>query len=187
MRIISGKHRGRRLKTPKNAKIRPTSDRVREAIFNILGEKICSSRVLDLFCGTGALGIEALSRGASHVVFVDKDRASIELVEANLELIGESEKALIFKSDVLKVFSRLAAEKMLFDVVFVDPPYKEQFHKALLKELASGGLLAKGAVVVYETSHKYEFTEPDPLYVMIKSKKYGDTRVFFFLYQGEEV
>jgi len=186
MRIIGGRYRGRRLKTPKNNKIRPTADRVREAIFNMLGEKICNSRVLDLFCGTGSLGIEALSRGASQAVFVDKNRASLELVKLNLELIGESEKALIFKSDVFKVFSRLAAEKMFFDIVFVDPPYKEQFHKTVLEELASKGLLAKGAVVVYETSHKYKFTEPDPLYVMIKSKKYGDTKVSFFLYEGEE-
>ncbi|HBT20039.1 MAG TPA: 16S rRNA (guanine(966)-N(2))-methyltransferase RsmD [Peptococcaceae bacterium] len=188
MRIIGGKYKGRRLKTPKDNKIiRPTSDRVKEAIFNILGEKVQNSRVLDLFCGTGSLGLEALSRGASHVVFVDKSSLSLKLVKSNLELIGECEKALLIKSDVFKAFGRLAAEKKVFDVVFVDPPYKERFHKAILEELALKGLMEKEGVVVYETSKKYEFAEPIPLFVMTRSKGYGDTKVSFFLYVGEEV
>jgi len=183
MRIVAGKYKGRRIKTAKGEKIRPTTDRVREAIFNVLGNKIVNTRVLDLFSGTGSLGIEALSRGASHVTFIDKSPVSLRLVKINLDLIGEAEKARILRGDVFKVLKKLAGKTLPFDVVFADPPYKERFHEEVLLSLKSSKLLTPGAIIIYETASEFEFINFSNGFELLKSKVYGDTKVSFIVHK----
>src|SRR3954463_12042088 len=121
MRIIAGKFRGRKLKSPPGAQTRPTSDRLRETLFNILAPRIESARVLDGCAGTGAVGIEALSRGASHVTFVDRDRRATELVARNLARCGITERFVIIRGDLVILNTRVPHSA--FDLIFLDPPY----------------------------------------------------------------
>lgn len=179
MRIIAGLHKGRRLKPIKGNKIRPTTDRVREAIFSVLAERLAEASVLDLFCGSGALGIEALSRGASHATFVDKDFDAVKLVKSNLELVDEFSRSTILKGDVFRICERLGREAVSFDVIFADPPYKTEFHDALVELVAANKLLAPGGVFVYETRPQFELTAPQGNFRETKIKNYGDTKVWF--------
>ena len=129
MRIITGSARGCRLKTPKGAEVtRPTADRVKESLFNILGSMVAGRKVLDIFAGTGNLGIEALSRGAQSAVFVDK--ATAKLIGENLQLTRLAEKAVVRSSDVFAELSRQGAGKAKFSLIFCDPPY----HKGLWQQ-----------------------------------------------------
>ena len=179
MRIIAGLYKGRRLKSFKGNKIRPTTDRVREAIFSILAERLASSVVADFFGGTGALGIEALSRGAVHATFVDKDFDALSLIKANLELIDSLSGSSVIKGDVFRICEKLGREGKSFDIIFADPPYRTEFHEALVLLILQNRLLAANGVIVYETSPKFEFKEISDLFTEIKVKSYGDTKVWF--------
>ncbi len=151
MRIIGGTAKGRRLQTPPKSTakrtgrpvIRPTADRAREALFSIIGSEVENGEVLDLFAGTGALGLEALSRGARSAVFVDKNSQSIKLIQKNIELCGFSDKSSVIKRDLAKSLSFL--EKILpgkeFSLIFIDPPYKKGLSLNMIKELSSGSLV----------------------------------------------
>lgn len=123
MRVIAGVHRGRRLFGPRGNAIRPTSDRVKEALFSILGTRVTMARVLDLFAGTGSIGIEALSRGATHVTFVESDGAALRLVQANLERCGFQQQATVYGFPVQNFFRRETDRLIPYDIVFCDPPY----------------------------------------------------------------
>ncbi len=148
MRIIAGSFKGRRLKTPTWEGLRPTSDRLRETVFNLLAPRIAGARVLDGYAGTGAVGIEALSRGASWVTFVEQDRRAAALVEANLAQCGIANGYAIIRADVVGALERLAhAPGESFDVVLLDPPYADPFEPALT---AAAAVLAAGGVVVLE-------------------------------------
>ena len=129
MRVIAGEQKGRRLTSPHWAGVRPTSDKLRETLFNVLGPHVAGARVLDGFAGTGAVGIEALSRGARHVTFVDSDRRATALVEANLSHCGLKERYAIIRVDFARLSSRLeAATPDGFDIIFLDPPYGAAGH-----------------------------------------------------------
>ncbi|MBU4033405.1 MAG: 16S rRNA (guanine(966)-N(2))-methyltransferase RsmD, partial [Proteobacteria bacterium] len=164
MRIISGSARGRKLLAPGQLfgdLIRPTSDRAREAIFNILAAKIADARVLDLFAGTGALGLEALSRGASLAVFVDGQRSVTELIQRNITLCGFSERATVLQRDLARGLSFLTAIQPLpeFDLVFLDPPYGSTFAQRGLEYLADGTFLGAKAIIVLEDAAKAQYPE----------------------------
>lgn len=176
MRIISGKHKGRRIELPKDTgNIRPTSDFAREAIFNILvhgktglnGHTFEGKSVLDLFCGTGALGLESLSRGASHVTFIDNAREAIATARHNAERIGET--ATDF---VLTDATRLGKARHAYDLVFLDPPYFSNLIVPALKGLAAGGWLADDAVIIIEHDAKEEITLP-PGFEAVDTRRYG--------------
>ena len=164
---MSGSARGRRLKTPKNASIRPTSDRVREAVFNMLESRglVRHAAVVDLFAGTGALGIEALSRGAGSAVFVDNDRAAIELVRSNLEITGLGDGATVVCEDVVKFLNRGGA--LAATVVFADPPYAFDRWDDVFGAVAD-------SLVVAETDR--DLTLPDA-WMVESSKRHGSTVV----------
>jgi 16S rRNA (guanine(966)-N(2))-methyltransferase RsmD len=147
MRIIAGQYKGRRLFTPEDSRIRPTSDKVREAVFSILGEAVQGARVLDLFCGTGALGLEALSRGAASLVLVDTSIKSLALARRNLELVGA--KAPLVKAELPGQLKR-AVEAGPYDLIFLDPPYRKDLLLPCLEGLVTLGLLAPGATVAAE-------------------------------------
>jgi 16S rRNA (guanine(966)-N(2))-methyltransferase RsmD len=167
MRIVAGTHGGRRLTAPAGRATRPTSDRVREALFSILGERVPGARVLDLFAGTGALGLEALSRGAAQATFVDRDTAAVRANLAALGLDGE-----VRRMDVL-AFLRGAPGP--FDLVFVDPPYAEadRFGPKLAATLPA--TLAPGGLVVAESGRRHPL-ELAPM-ATLDERRYGDTLI----------
>lgn len=179
MRIISGLAKGKRLKTLKGMAVRPTSDKVRGAIFNILGMRhLVNANVLDLFSGTGALGIEALSRGASGAVFVEKDLRCVRIIRENLEKCGLSGK--IIKGDVYKAINRL--EKNNFNIVFADPPYGKKLAKNLLQQLHENSILKNFSFVVIEHS-KRDVVEEIPVFHKTQEKRYGDTIISIYRYE----
>ncbi len=164
MRVIAGKYRGKVLAEFKGREIRPTADRAKEALFNILQLKTPDSDFLDLYAGTGSIGIEAISRGARSVKFVDSDKKSVELIKKNLASIGEN--ADVFFTDALSFVKTFNGK---FDIIFLDPPYKDEAY-SVLNLIAENKLLKDGGVVVYEHNSD-EKIEP-------KGLKKKDTRVY---------
>ncbi len=179
MRVISGNKKGQKLLSLKRRKIRPTSDKVKGAIFNILGG-VGGKKVLDLFAGSGALGIEALSRGAGEVVFVDDSPASVNLIRRNLEKLGFKDKGKVIKRDVLKFLgSKKEPISNSFDLILADPPYGKGICQLILERLSGKKFLNPEGIVVIE-HHKKERTEEGKKLVLLKQRKYGDTLVSFF-------
>ncbi|AHM56753.1 putative rRNA methyltransferase YlbH [Peptoclostridium acidaminophilum DSM 3953] len=180
MRVVSGTARGTKLKSLEGLSTRPTLDRVKESIFNILNSDIdiYGSRVLDLFAGSGALGIEALSRGASRCVFVDKDAASIKIVKENLEKTRLVEKADVYMLEAGAAVSRLRGEK--FDIVFLDPPYSRDMVPWILDAILSSDILSSKAVVVVEHEKTDEILNRYGSLAMYKTRQYGIVAVSFF-------
>jgi 16S rRNA (guanine966-N2)-methyltransferase len=175
MRIVAGSHRGRRLETPPDQRIRPTSDRIRESLFNILHHKLegfIGKHVLDGFAGTGALGFEALSRGAASVLFVDKDRDALALCRRNAASLG-----LTGQSDFrLADLTRLPQSVRKFDLILLDPPYGLGLAGAALGALAAAGWLAPHAIAAVEADK----SQPEPIpegFATIDSRDYGRTRI----------
>jgi 16S rRNA (guanine966-N2)-methyltransferase len=167
MRVVAGTHRGRRLHRPPASTARPTADRVREALFSMLGD-VAGARVLDLFAGSGALGIEALSRGAASATFVDRSREAVAVVERNLAELGlEGE---VHRSDALAYLGRAAG----YDLVFLDPPYDcaVRLGASLAEHLP--GTLSENAVIVTESDKRRPLQLPFPV---VRERTYGDTRV----------
>jgi 16S rRNA (guanine966-N2)-methyltransferase len=154
MRVIAGDARGRKLSAPRGLATRPTLARVRESMFSRLSVRLDFDglRVLDLFAGTGALGIEALSRGAAHVTFVDSARAAINAMRRNLAALGFADRARVLKSDVLRALETLAGEGECFDLVLLDPPYRKGWGDIVLTRLIESDLLSGGAWVATEVS-----------------------------------
>ena len=184
MRVIAGIAKGKRLHAPKGMEIRPTSDRVKESIFNIIGPRVVDATVLDLFAGTGNLGIEALSRGASQAYFVDMSHASIQLIKKNLEETGFSEQSTVIKAEVESATKRLARDVVKFDLIFLDPPYRisVSFLGAILFMLASE-LLRDGGLLILEHSGKIEPKSVEGLEI-VSTRTYGDTAVTFYCKKG---
>lgn len=182
MRIIAGKYRGRNLKSPPSLQVRPTSDRLRETLFNVIAPRIESARFLDLCAGSGAVGIEALSRGASQAVFVDKSRKMCALVEANLDLcrIPEDQTEVVQAEAADYLARSLKQRATSWDIVFFDPPYAIDYLPVLELFGASSSLLAKDGLLVVEHHHKDAL--PDELGSIIRSRvlKQGDSALSFF-------
>lgn len=186
MRIISGSARGRKLLAPGRRfgdLIRPTSDRAREAIFNILGAKVVGARVLDLFAGTGALGLEALSRGADLAVFVDGHRSVTELIERNIGLCGFAERATVLQRNLAGGLAFLVPKQPAdgFDLVFLDPPYGATLALRGLESLATGSFLAAKGLVVLEDAAAAQYPEVAGPLVCFDRRRYGEAG--FWLYQ----
>ncbi|MCL2408103.1 MAG: 16S rRNA (guanine(966)-N(2))-methyltransferase RsmD [Oscillospiraceae bacterium] len=170
MRIISGTARGRKLKSPVGADIRPTSDIVKESIFNIIQFDIEGRKVLDLFAGTGQLGIEALSRGAESVTFVDSKRESAELVRENLRLCGFAESAVVYFCDALAFLN--SDEK--FDLIFIDPPYDSGITMQALQKIIEFDKLNEHGIIICETKEILPEMLP---FGTCKEYKYGGVRI----------
>ena len=179
MRIVAGEFRGRRLHSPKGRSIRPTTDRVREAVFSILTPYISpEARVLDLFAGTGALGLEALSRGAAQAVFVDQNQDSIRLIRENVEMLEVGDRARILRGSVELVVRRLAAQGEFFHLIFMDPPYgKGHVEKALSYV---GQVAHPEALVLAEHHVKDDSPVQCGEWRKDRERRYGDTVVSFY-------
>ena len=177
MRIIAGKFKGRRLFAPQGTTIRPTSDRAREALFGILehGEPpLAGAAFLDLFCGTGAVGLEAYSRGAAEVVLIDQDRGALKLAEANIARLGAQNEVRLLARDA----ALLGPAPRVFDLAFLDPPYRSGLATAALAGLAQNGWLAGRARVIVELAAKDQLALPAG-YALDRERRYGSARFVF--------
>jgi 16S rRNA (guanine966-N2)-methyltransferase len=168
LRVVAGKFKGRRLSAPRGTRTRPTADRVREALFSMLGD-VGGARVLDLYAGSGALGIEALSRGAEGVVFVERDAQALAAIERNLAAVGA--EATVVRQDVMRFLARADGA---FDLVFCDPPYDSASRLAGPLADRLPALIAEDARIVTESDKRNPLVLPFPLLV---ERAYGDTRI----------
>jgi len=177
LRVISGVCRGRRLKAPRGMATRPTADRVKEAVFNVLAQQVRGSRVLDVFAGTGALGIEALSRGADEAVFIDNNRAAWQALQDNLQSSGLWEQSSVFYGDFAKVLPRLTGG---FDIIFLDPPYNQGLVAPAAMLVVAGRLLRADGVLVLETNSGQRELPDIRQLKLLKESNYGDTAVIYY-------
>ena len=180
MRVISGKARGLKLNTPKNDDVRPTTDRVKESLFNMINSYIMDSEILDLFAGTGSLGIECLSRGANQCIFVDNSKESINIVKSNIKKARVENESIVLNLDFKSAINSLSLKNKQFDVIFMDPPYyKNMFSDALLS-VDENELLKEDGIIVVEHDTVDKF--PDNMGRLYKSreKKYGNTTITFY-------
>lgn len=180
MRVIAGTAKGRKLVPVRGKDVRPTSDKIRQAIFNILDLDWDGTAVLDLFAGTGALGIEALSRGASAAIFVDYHPYAIDTIQNNLLVCGFSEKGRIFKCNPLYGLHFLEKLEPRFDVIFIDPPYRRGMAQEMLGLLARSNLVKPDGIVVVECGREELLSPPPGFQAKGKSRVYGRTMVNFF-------
>ena len=171
--------RGRRLAAPRGRAVRPTSDRVRESIFDLLGVNFGCGRVLDLYAGTGALGIEALSRGCQSAVFVERSRAAVELIMTNLKNCDLTDRARVVSREVI-AFLKSAEPDCAADLVLIDPPYGKGLVQKTLGLLERGGWLVADGVVVCETEAGLQLPEQTDALVRLKQRVYGDTAISLF-------
>ena len=172
MRIIAGKHRGRVLAEFRGMEIRPTSDRVKESLFQIIGDRLAGARVLDLFCGSGALGLESLSRGAKEAVFNDVSRESLAVLKKNLAALRE--EGQVMQSDYAACLMRMRGK---FDIIFCDPPYKMDCREDVLARIAAHDRLAAGGVVIWESEREEEAAAG---WRRSDLRSYGRTKIAFF-------
>lgn len=183
MRVISGSARGLKLKSPKGMDVRPTTDRVKESLFNIISNHILDSFILDLFSGTGSLGIEALSRGAQRCTFVDSSRDSIEIIKDNLKNTKFIDKSEVIFSDTISAINKLGVKRDKFDIIFMDPPYLKNLIVPVLKEIIKRELLEEDGIIIIE--HDTKDIIPDNVDNLNKyrEKKYGNTTLSFFAWE----
>jgi 16S rRNA (guanine966-N2)-methyltransferase len=182
MRIVSGKHKGRPLAAPKGQDTRPTSDRAREAIFNVLdhgvpGPGLRGAQVMDVFAGTGALGLEALSRGAVHCTFVESHATAKHILCENIAALGETSATTVLQSNA----TALGQARVGCDYVFLDAPYNQDLTTPALETLAQGGWLKDGCVIMVEVAKAEPLALPDG-FTVHKEKTYGAARAVFLIY-----
>jgi len=186
MRIISGLKKGRRLATPKDRSIRPTTDRTKQFIFDYLGANVADADVLDLFSGTGNLGLESLSRGASHVTFVENNRVALKLIEKNLEITGFESKSRIVRSNVWDYMRYAASNGVRYDLIFADPPYLFKQYQKFIEFVDRSSMLNQDGHFILEHESALKINFNLSVLKMIKSKKSGVTTVSFFVEEGEK-
>ena len=188
MRVISGNHRGRTIETVSSKKLRPTTGMAREAIFNILthgkysddGESlITGANILDLFCGCGALSMEALSRGASSVTLIDIDKEHLDIARKNINTIGEEQKAVFIRSDS----STPPPARIPCEVIFLDPPYNQGLVIKSLKGIVAGNWLAPDAIIIVETDFREDIEFPEQ-FKELDDRKYGNSRIRILKWLG---
>lgn len=178
MRIISGEHKGRIVRSVKKAKIRPSSDKVKGSIFNVLKDEVEGKSVLDLFAGSGNLGIEALSRGAEFATFVDRSSQSIKVIKENIESLNLGKRSKMVGKDCLKVLPKLEGK---FGIIFADPPYLRGFAQKVIDLTVESDILGKNGILVLEHHKKETFKYPEEKLLYRKVKRFGDTMVSFFV------
>ena len=174
MRVITGSARGRKLKTPENYDIRPTTDNVKESVFNIIQFDIEGRRVLDLFAGTGQLGIECLSRGALSAVFVDQSREAVKIVKDNLKACGLT--GTVLQADALS-FLRTCGK---FDIIFVDPPYDSDLYESVLNTVNSIDILSDGGIIICESRRERALPEMSAPYKKRREYTYGKVKLCIY-------
>ncbi len=178
MRVIAGRFKGRNLKSFDAGHIRPTTDRVKESLFNILMGRIEGARILDLFAGTGNLSIEALSRGASWVEAVEKHPKSIKIISENLKMIKIEDEIVVHKEDAFSFIKKY--KKETFDIIFIDPPFTEQLADSIMAEVAKSVLWNKETLIAIESAKKEKLLDEYEELVAIDRRHFGDKVLTFF-------
>jgi len=183
MRVVSGRYKGRPLKAVPGTTTRPTTDKVKEAIFNIIGPYFEDGIALDLFGGSGGLGIEALSRGLSNVIFVDKDAKAIQTIKTNVSLCNLHSQVEIYRNDAERALKAIIKRDLQFDMIFLDPPYKTQKLQSLIETIHNHQLIKDMGYIIAE--HGVEVVLPEQIgnLTQIKYEKYGITAITIFQYQ----
>ncbi len=185
LRIIAGTHKRREIKAPKGMNTRPTSDRVKEAIFSSLGEKVIGAEVLDLFSGSGNLAIEAISRGAKFAYLVEKDKNAYYTIRDNVKRLEMENKVLIYNIDWDKFINFAFKNNKKFNLIFLDPPYHGKYYGEVLKKISTLDILENNGVVIIEAPEKLNNEElKNEFLECVKEAKYGDTRIFYFQKRG---
>lgn len=177
MRIIAGSAKGRRLLAPGNRAIRPTGDRMRESLFSILMPRIAGARFLDLFCGSGANGIEALSRGAAHATFIDDNAEALRITRHNLEVCRLAVDSQVIKASIPAQMER---QPRPFDIIFADPPYAWQHYDALLTAVIEKGFFEPGGLIILETARDANLPEKVGILCQQQRRRYGESALIFF-------
>jgi 16S rRNA (guanine966-N2)-methyltransferase len=185
LRVIAGEYRGRRLDRIEGMDIRPTTDKVKESLFNIICDIVADSRFLDLFGGTGGIGIEALSRGAKNVVFIDSNAKSIKVLKGNLERLNIKDNVEVFNTDYSTAISKLHKYGREFDIIFADPPYSVGLAQDALKEIEKHNILAQTGRVIVEHDTKDEMPASVGRLNLYRSKQYGNTTLSFYNYSEQ--
>jgi len=185
VRVISGEARGRPLKAVPGKGTRPTTDKVKEAVFSIMGPYFPGGWALDLFAGTGGLGIEAISRGIEQAVFVDADKVSVDIVKQNLQATGFTERAEVYRTDAGRALKALSKREQRFALVFLDPPYKLKTADELMLTMAEFGLLEPEAAVMVEHDSAYSYDAQIGPFRQVKHAKYGETAISVYRYETE--
>ncbi len=185
VRVISGSARGLKLNTPGDDRVRPTTDRVKESMFNIVQDWVYDSQVLDLFAGSGALGIEALSRGASQAVFCDNSLDSIKIIKSNIEKARVVDRSQIVSGDFKRCLRDMEAKNQSFDMIFVDPPYYKELFEEVLDTIRACKILKKDGIVIVEHDAKRPIGQVEGLEVY-KEKKYGITMLTFYCLEDDD-
>lgn len=181
MRVISGSAKGRKLKFPKGAaKLRPLSDQSKEGLFNIIAAFVPGSRFLDLFAGTGQVGIEALSRGAELAMFVDSDRKAVSTIWENLNSTALSDRAEVFSSEVLRAIAAFARKKALFDIIFLGAPYTVPVLVPAMEKLAKSDIVKDKGLVIAEHTKRAALSEHYGALAKVREVVYGDTVLSFY-------
>jgi 16S rRNA (guanine966-N2)-methyltransferase len=185
MRIIGGEARGRRLQAPRGGATRPTGDRVKQTLFDILAPRIRDSRFLDVFAGAGGIGLEALSRGASRVVLVDHDRAAVQAIQANLALLGAAARAQVVRQEARVALASMSDTGVRFDIVYLDPPYDSPLYEEILQQVGETHLLEDDGLLIAEHFHKRELPETIGGLGRARIVKIGDHRLSFYRREAE--
>jgi 16S rRNA (guanine966-N2)-methyltransferase len=183
VRVISGQAKGHPLKAVPGSNTRPTTDKVKEALFSIIGPYFNEERVLDLFAGTGGLGIEALSRGAASAVFIDQSPQSIEIIRSNLESTRLVDRSEVYRNDARRALKLLQRAGKPFDLIFLDPPYAVKDCDDLLKDMASRGLVENGAIAVVEHHPHVVYAEVIDGFQRTRYVTYGEIALSVYRYE----
>ncbi|WP_261805775.1 16S rRNA (guanine(966)-N(2))-methyltransferase RsmD [Lapidilactobacillus luobeiensis] len=185
MRVISGRYGGRRLLAVPGTQTRPTTDKVKEALFSMIGPYFDGGIALDLFAGTGGLGIEAVSRGCDQAILVDKQRQAQETIQHNIVVTKEPERFQLLKMPAQSALAYLGQQQIKVDLVFLDPPYRFKIIPTLMSKLAAAGSLAPQALIIAETDHSEALPEPPVGFTQLKHHDYGLTQITVYRYLKE--
>ncbi|MBM6613618.1 16S rRNA (guanine(966)-N(2))-methyltransferase RsmD [Desemzia sp. RIT804] len=180
MRVISGEYGGRRLKAVPGNSTRPTTDKIKESLFNMIGPYFDGGQCLDLFAGSGGLSIEAVSRGMDGAVLIDKAPIAIKTIQENIAVTKDAEKFTVIRSDASRILSTLKGKKMCFDLVFLDPPYAEQQIPSQITQLLKLDLLSSDALIVCEVDKKVDLPEQIQNAKVYKTAQYGITNIVIY-------
>lgn len=186
MRVVAGQAKGLPLKAVPGKTTRPTTDKVKESIFNMIGPFFDGGTAVDLFAGSGGLGIEALSRGIEHAVFTDKDKKAIDTIQANLQKTKMEDQAQVYRADAERALKAMKKNGVSARLLFLDPPYHMEKAYGLMERAAEIGLLEEGAIVVCEHDRDIELPDETEHCIRFKKELYGNTIISIYRYQGEE-
>ncbi|MER2109897.1 16S rRNA (guanine(966)-N(2))-methyltransferase RsmD [Desemzia incerta] len=186
MRVITGEYGGRRLKAVPGESTRPTTDKIKESLFNMIGPYFDGGNCLDLFAGSGGLAIEAVSRGMDKAVLIDKAPAAIKVIQENIAVTKEEEKFKVIRGDAARVIKNLKSEQQVFDLVFLDPPYAKQQIVSQIEALLDNNMLSPEALIVCEVDKKVDLPETIKQAQVYKSAEYGITKIMIYELVSQE-